>query len=64
MSAATLAALLNAILFVQSGAETFGAGSVQDAVISAISTLFPRGGLATAPNPTPGATPVAVTGGS
>jgi hypothetical protein len=64
VTAATLAAALNAILFVQTSAVTFGAGSVQDAIVSAVNTLFPRGGLQPPANPTPGATPVAVSGGS
>ena len=64
VSAATAAAVLNAVLFVQTSATTFGAGSVQDAIVSAVNTLFPRGGLEPAPNPTPGATPVVVSGGS
>lgn len=65
--AAVAAAGLNAVLFAQIGIEQSGTGSVQDAIVSAVNGLFPRGGLqapANVPTPAPGTTPVATTGGS
>lgn len=65
ISAAILAAALNAVLFIQTSALTFGAGSLQDAIVSAAHALFPGDGIQPAPaTPAPGATPIAVTGGS
>ncbi len=67
VSAAAVAAGLNAVLFTQTAFEQSGPGAVQDAIVSAVAGLFPRGGLqppAQAPTPAPGASPVATTGGS
>lgn len=67
VSAAVAAAGLNAVLFAQIGIAQSGPGAVQDAIISAVAGLFPRGGLqppAQAPTPAPGTNPVATTGGS
>lgn len=65
--AAVAATGLNAVLFAQTGIEQSGPAAVQDAIISAVAGLFPRGGLqppAQAPTPAPGTNPVATTGGS
>ncbi|HSP08507.1 MAG TPA: hypothetical protein VLU92_02790 [Candidatus Dormibacteraeota bacterium] len=67
VSAAVAAAGLNVVLFAQTGLEQSGPGAVQDAIISAVAGLFPRGGLqppAQAPTPAPGTNPIATTGGS
>ena len=65
--AVVAAAGLNAFLFAQAGIEQVGLGDFQNEVISAISGLFPSGGLrpaAHAPVASPSARAVATTGGS
>jgi len=61
---AVAAVALTAVLFVDAGSDQ--AGALQDALVSLVTAVFPGGGLRSAPAPTPapGATPVAVTGGS
>lgn len=58
---------LNAVLFLQAAAGWFGSGDVGSSIVSLIAGVFPGSGVA-APNETPGiapgATPVAVSGGS
>jgi hypothetical protein len=62
--AAVGAVALTAVLSMQAGSA--GLGGVQDAIVSFVGAVFPGGGLRSAPPPAPapGATPVAVTGGS
>jgi hypothetical protein len=58
---------LNAILFLQSAAGWFGSGDPGSAIVSLIAGIFPGSNLRapdTAPSPAPGATPIAVSGGS
>ncbi|MEA2654858.1 MAG: hypothetical protein QOI23_223 [Chloroflexota bacterium] len=58
---------LNAVLFLQSAAGWLGSGDVGGAIVSLIAGIFPGSGVAapnTNPSPAPGATPIAVSGGS
>jgi hypothetical protein len=67
IGAAIGATLLNAFLFVETGLTQLGPGAFQDAIASTVNAFLPGAGLhpaAQGPNPAPGATPVAVSGGS
>jgi len=67
VTAAVTAAGLNAALFAQAGIEQVGAGDFQNEIVSAISGVFPGGGLqpaSQAPSPAPRGTASATTGGS
>ncbi len=58
---------LNSILFLQTAAGSLGSGDPASAIVSLIQAVFPRSGLggpAGTPSPAPGATPIAVSGGS
>jgi hypothetical protein len=58
---------LNTVLFLQSAAGWFGSGDPGSAIVSLIAGVFPGSGLAApgaTPQPAPGATPIAVSGGS
>jgi hypothetical protein len=67
VTAAVTAAGLNAVLFAQAGIEQVGVGDFQNEIVSAISGVFPGGGLqpaSEAPSPAPRATAAVTTGGS
>ena len=67
IGAAVGATLLNGLLFVETGLAQLGPGALQDAIASTINAFVPGAGLQPAtpgPSPAPGATPVAVSGGS
>lgn len=58
---------LNAALFLQAAAGWFGSGDPGSAIVSLIAGIFPGSSVAvpnTTPSPAPGATPIAVSGGS
>ncbi|HEY2597503.1 MAG TPA: hypothetical protein VGJ79_03390 [Candidatus Dormibacteraeota bacterium] len=58
---------LNAILFLQTAAGPLGSADPTGAIVSLIAGVFPGSGLAapgSTPGPAPGATPIAVSGGS
>ena len=58
---------LNGVLFLQAAAGWFGSGDPGSAIVSLIAGIFPGSGVAapgTNPSPAPGATPIAVSGGS
>jgi hypothetical protein len=58
---------LNAILFLQTAAGPLGSGDPTGAIVTLIAGVFPGSGLAapgSSPRPAPGATPIAVSGGS
>jgi hypothetical protein len=64
---AVAAAGLNAFLFLQTAAGSLGAGDPTQAIVSLIRAVFPESGLAGpggSPSPAPGATPIAISGGS
>lgn len=61
------AAALTTLLFVQTSLAQASPGALQDAIASVISAFFPGANLRPAgenPSPAPGATPIAVSGGS
>jgi hypothetical protein len=65
--AAVAAVGLNAILFAQTGSGQVDAGNVQDAIVSAVESLFPGAGLRPATSPptsSPNSRPIVTTGGS
>jgi hypothetical protein len=67
VGAAVAAVGLNSVLFLQTAAGPLGSGDVGKTVASVINAVFPGSGLAqpaATPLPLPGATPLAVSGGS
>jgi hypothetical protein len=66
--AAAIAAIgLNSVLFLQTAAGSLGSADPTAAIVSLIQAVFPGRGLgapAGTPSPAPGATPIAVSGGS
>jgi hypothetical protein len=67
VTAAVAAIGLNAVLFLQTAAGPLGAGDPTKAIVSLINAVLPGSGLgapAASPLPVPGATPIAVSGGS
>lgn len=67
VGAAVVAIGLNSVLFLQTAAGPLGSGDVGKAISSVITAVFPGSGLAApagTPRPVPGATPLAVSGGS